>query len=88
LEGEVNRAIKELKIEKIIVTQAADYHLQERINNFKFLFPISLEILPDDRFLSSIEEFKAWAKGKKQLRMEYFYREMRKKHQILIDSQG
>ena len=38
----------------------------------------------DDRFLSSIEEFADWAAGRKALRMEYFYREMRKKTGILM----
>jgi deoxyribodipyrimidine photolyase-related protein len=44
---------------------------------------LTLEIIEDDHFLSTIEEFALYAKDRKQLRMEYFYREMRKKHKIL-----
>ena len=31
------------------------------------------------------EEFAAHAKGRKQLRMEFFYREMRRQHKVLMD---
>lgn len=42
----------------------------------------------DTRFLSSRADFAAWAKGKKQLRMEFFYREMRRKGQVLLNGDG
>jgi deoxyribodipyrimidine photolyase-related protein len=42
-------------------------------------------LLPDNRFLSTHDEFTAWSKGKKQLRMEYFYRILRVKHNLLIE---
>lgn len=48
-------------------------------------FSIPVEIRPDDRFLCSPEEFSEWASDRKQLRMEYFYREMRKKYNVLMD---
>ncbi|MBX9838311.1 MAG: cryptochrome/photolyase family protein, partial [Silvanigrellaceae bacterium] len=49
---------------------------------------IPIEVLKDDRFFCSTEEFKFWASEKKQLRMEYFYREMRKKYQVLMETDG
>ena len=36
-------------------------------------------------FISTIQEFEDWASDKKQLRMEFFYRLMRKKTGLLID---
>jgi len=47
--------------------------------------PLSVTLLPDDRFVASLEEFDAWAEGRKELRMEYFYREMRRKTGLLMD---
>ena len=35
--------------------------------------------------LASADEFSTWANGKKQLRMEFFYREMRRKYNVLLD---
>ena len=49
---------------------------------------LEVEVRPDSRFLCSTEEFKKWAGGRKQLRMEYFYREMRKQYRILVDDAG
>jgi len=40
---------------------------------------------PDTRFVSTQEEFDAWAEGRKALRMEYFYRDMRRKTGLLMD---
>jgi deoxyribodipyrimidine photolyase-related protein len=44
-----------------------------------------IDILPDDRFLCTPAAFKAWATGRKQLRMEYFYRDMRRQTGLLMD---
>jgi len=50
--------------------------------------PVPLELVEDDRFLCSREAFRAWAQGRKQLRMEHFYRQMRKRYRILLDERG
>lgn len=42
------------------------------------------DIRPDRHFLSTRSEFAAWARGRKTLRMEFFYREMRKRHRVLM----
>ncbi|MBC2604214.1 cryptochrome/photolyase family protein [Puniceicoccus vermicola] len=49
---------------------------------------VDLEILPDHHFFSSPEDFEEWAAGRKQLRMEYFYRELRKKESVLMTQDG
>ena len=40
--------------------------------------------LPDDRFLCPLGDFDRWAEGRRELRMEYFYREMRRKTGLLM----
>ena len=42
-------------------------------------------LLPDDRFVCVAAAFDAWAEGRKELRMEYFYREMRRKTGLLME---
>ncbi len=49
---------------------------------------IALELRADRGFLASRDDFALWSKGKKELRMEFFYREMRRKHRILIEPDG
>ncbi len=46
---------------------------------------LGAEILDDDRFFASRASFAQWAKDRKQLRMEFFYREMRKHSGLLME---
>ena len=83
--GEAARAVKALGVSRLIVTEPGEYRVRNMIKNWEAAFDIPIEILSDTRFLATHEEFAAWAKGKKQLRMEFFYREMRKKYAILME---
>lgn len=88
LTQEVQRAIGDLSVRKIIVTEPSDYYLQKMVESWHKSLGVDLEIRIDDRFLCTIESFKKWAAHKTQLRMEYFYREMRKKYHILMEPDG
>lgn len=84
LTDEVKRAIKELNVKNIIITEPSEYRLKKIIESWPELLNIKIEILTDNRFFCSIQKFLSFAKNKKQLRMEYFYREMRKNYNILM----
>lgn len=88
LTGEVERAMRDLGIQHLITTQPGEYRLMQMIASWPALLDIEVEMREDHRFLCSQEAFDRWAEGKKQLRMEYFYREMRKKYNILIEKDG
>ncbi|MCF4969239.1 cryptochrome/photolyase family protein [Nostoc sp. CMAA1605] len=47
--------------------------------------PCKINLIPNNHFLWSTEEFNHWAKNRKRLLMEDFYREGRKRFQILMD---
>ena len=85
LTSEVQRALSEREHQAIIVTEAGEYRVLEMMRSWQMLLGISVQILPDTRFLATHDEFAAWARDKKQLRMEFFYREMRKKYSLLMD---
>ena len=85
LDGEIKRAVAELEPERIIVTEPGEWRILTMMQEWKISLGIPIEIFRDDRFLCSISEFKKWATDKKQLRMEFFYREMRKKYGILME---
>ena len=85
-EKEVERAIADFKIDKVVVTEPGEYRLLEIFKTWGEKFAIDVEIRFDNRFLCTIKEFKDWAGDKKHLLMEYFYREMRKKYNILMDA--
>ena len=83
--GEVERALTVHSVDNIVVTHPGEYRVLEDIKTWELDFGIPVIIQPDNRFLCTPEEFAAWSKQRKQLRMEYFYREMRKKYSILMD---
>ncbi|MBA4118030.1 MAG: cryptochrome/photolyase family protein [Candidatus Puniceispirillum sp.] len=85
LASEITRAVKDLGASHIIMTQPSEYALrQDLLHLFKEL-TLPFEMREDDRFLCSEGAFKNWAAGRKELRMEYFYRDMRKHYRILMD---
>lgn len=88
LAGEVRRAIAAIPANKVIVTEPGEYRLLHAFKSWPDTLGIAIDILPDTRFLCGIDKFKHWAKGKKQLRLEFFYREMRKQYSILMEDNG
>lgn len=83
--GEVAKAVKRYKPKKVIVTMPGEYRVLQEIKSWSDRFNIEVNIRDDDRFLCDINEFADWAEDRQQLRMEYFYREMRKKYSVLIE---
>lgn len=86
--GEVKGAIASFKPDSVIVTAPAEYRVLEDMRHWHQSLSIDIDIRPDNRFLCTPEEFAEWASGRKTLRMEFFYREMRKKYNILMSGQS
>ena len=85
LKSEIQRAIQKYKPTKIIVTSPSEYRILKDIERWQNNFDLPIEIRPDNRFLYTPQEFKEWANNRKQLRMEYFYHEVRKKYNIFMN---
>jgi deoxyribodipyrimidine photolyase-related protein len=49
------------------------------------LTSLNIDLVPNDNFLTTAEQFSQWASGYKSLTMEYFYRWQRKRLNILMD---
>lgn len=83
--GEVARAIERHDPRAIHVVEAGEWRVQQSIEEWPDKFDCEVHILPDDRYIASISEFREWAEGRDALRMEYFYRDMRRKTGLLMD---
>ena len=79
--GELLRRAEQYGAETVLATEPGEWRLIEKLK----YAPLKIEVLPDDRFIASHAEFESWAEGRKALRMEYFYREMRRKTGMLMD---
>jgi deoxyribodipyrimidine photolyase-related protein len=71
--------------DRLILTAPGEWRLRKEVERWQDRFGLPVLILEDDRFLCSHDDFDRWAEGRKQLRMEYFYREMRKRTGLLMD---
>ena len=76
--GELHRALSRHDIDRIVVTEPGEWRVWAMMQDWKATFDVSVDIRADDRFLCSRDEFAEWAGGRKSLRMEYFYRAMRR----------
>ena len=85
IEQALSGVLQKAKPIKVIYTQPSEYHDQIAMQNLLSQKPIDVTLLTDDRYLCSSEDFAIYAKDKKQLRLEFFYRMMRKKHHILME---
>lgn len=67
------------------VVEAGEWRMQQLVEAACSEHGVALHVIDDTHFLCSRQEFAGWAKAKRELRMEFFYREMRKKHRVLMD---
>ncbi len=86
LNGEVLRALEHQPFERVVLTEPGEWRLLQAFDDLAHQAPVPVEVRPDDRFICSRAEFEAWAKdGRGELRMEFFYRLMRRKTGLLMD---
>lgn len=83
--GELARATREEQFQRVVLTEAGEWRLREAFEVFAARSPVPLEIREDDRFVCSHQTFARWAASRQELRMELFYREMRKRTGLLMD---
>ena len=73
-----------LSPEKWIVVEPGEWGVRQELQAAAAVEGISLEMREDRHFFCSHAQFAAHAEGRKQLRMEFFYREMRQRHAVLM----
>ncbi|WP_146636158.1 cryptochrome/photolyase family protein [Nioella nitratireducens] len=78
--GELLRRAQEVGADEVLATEPGEWRLIQALEDH----PLTVRQLEDDRFIASHREFGAWAEGRKALRMEYFYRQMRRKTGLLM----
>ena len=84
--GEVARAASRHQVDRLVVTEPGEHRVLQAMRDWQSELGIPVEIRGDDRFLCPPEIFADWAEGRKQLRMDFFYREMRRRHDVLMEN--
>ena len=88
LEEVLREHILQKNIKHLVCIEPGEWRLKQQIEALANELGIHLEMLEDEHFYCSRKEFESWAANKKELRLEYFYRLMRKTHRILLDDNG
>ncbi len=86
LRGELLREVARHRPGRIVVTEPGEWRLAKDMEAWHELAGLEVDIRADTRFLCSIREFRAWAQGKQALRMEFFYRDMRRRTGVLMEN--
>jgi len=88
LNSEVARAVRDTGASSIALTLPGEHRVHTMAMGWSTSLGIPVDILPDDHFLTTPDEFRDWATGRKDIVMEYFYRWQRKRLGILVDDDG
>ena len=85
IEGELTRAVEALGPDRVVMTECGEWRLAEALKAGVSRAACPVEVREDRRFICTHDRFRRWAADKRQLRMEFFYREMRRDTGLLMD---
>lgn len=81
----LRQALRRHRPQALRLAEPGEWRMLERIQTITGYEGVVLHLLDDTHFLCSRSEFADWARGKKELRLEFFYRLMRKKLGVMMD---
>ncbi|GJD95087.1 cryptochrome/photolyase family protein [Methylobacterium iners] len=83
--GELERAVARHRPARVVVTEPGEWRVWEMMQAWREELPVPVEIREDNRFLCPRGDFVRWAEGRHALRMETFYRGMRRRTGLLME---
>jgi deoxyribodipyrimidine photolyase-related protein len=81
---ELAKTIAQLQPASLVLTAPGDWRVLQALRAVAVQHQVSLELRDDTHFFSTVREFASYAEGRKQIRLEYWYRALRQKHGILM----
>jgi deoxyribodipyrimidine photolyase-related protein len=83
--AEFARSVRALRPHRVVMTEAGEHRVKVAFEEQAKVLGVPLEVRTDRHFYSTTDDFRGHAAGRKQLRMEFFYREMRTTYGVLLD---
>ncbi len=81
----LSRDLERTPYESVICVQPGEWRVEQALRQATLSAGRSLEIREDPHFLCTPRAFADWAEGRKELRLEYFYRMMRRETGLLME---
>lgn len=85
LETALGQAIARHRPDEVRITEPGEWRLWQAMQGWPARFGLPVKLCDDARFLCSRAEFAAWARARKTLVMEPFYRLMRRRTGLLME---
>lgn len=82
----LEKIIKEYDISTFEYQLPDEYRLDKQLRDFCDNSSLDTKVYDTEHFFTKRNDLTTFSKGKKQIIMEYFYRDMRKKHDILMQT--
>lgn len=80
--------LRSLEPERVIACRPGEWRILEGLEKVCQANEVDLEIREESHFYTTPEDFATHAEGRKSLRMEFFYRELRKRFNVLMEKNG
>jgi deoxyribodipyrimidine photolyase-related protein len=80
----LRHAIGRLKPQRLVVCAPGDWRVYQSLRAVAAEAGLTLHVTDDRHFYCTVREFAAHARSRKTLRLEYFYRELRLRHGVLM----
>jgi deoxyribodipyrimidine photolyase-related protein len=77
--------VRKLRPRRMVMVEPGEWRVRQMFEAAAGRLDTDLDLRPDRHFLCSREEFEEHAEGRKQLRLEFFYRQMRRRTDVLME---
>ena len=84
LPGELRHALSHLQPQQVVMAAPGDWRVLKELQNVAKECGVPLDVRDDRHFFCTVREFREHARNRKSLRMETFYRQQRKQHDVLM----
>ncbi|MCC5810606.1 MAG: cryptochrome/photolyase family protein [Ectothiorhodospiraceae bacterium] len=88
LEGALAKRLRAGSVDEVCMVKPGDHRVEQGVKSACEGQRVPLRVLEDSHFYDTPQGFANWAEGRKQLRLEYYYRELRRRHGVLMQGDG
>ncbi len=81
----MDEAIVRLQPERIVLVEPGDWRVREGLLRTARSRSVRVDLRSDRTFAATVEEFQAWARGRRRLVQEHWYRHLRLKSDVLME---
>ena len=85
LAAELLFAIEKLAPRACVISGAGDFRVYQSIQAVAAQTGVPLDVREDRHFYATVEQFATYAEGRSSIRLEYFYRALRRQHGVLME---